>query len=57
MPTAKEVELNGVALGEMNKLLLKKLEELTLHLIEQQKQINEQGKLIKALQEKPSAKK
>ncbi|MCX2491847.1 hypothetical protein OQX63_00080 [Pedobacter sp. PF22-3] len=56
MPTAKEVEVNGVALGEMNKLLLKKVEELTLHLIEQQKQLNEQGKLIKVLQEKSSAK-
>jgi hypothetical protein len=57
MPTAKEVELNGVTLGEMNKLLLKKVEELTLHLIEQQKQLNEQGKLIKALQEKHSIEK
>ncbi|MBO9675242.1 MAG: hypothetical protein J7577_17475 [Sphingobacteriaceae bacterium] len=56
MPTAKEVEVNGIALGEMNKLLLKKMEELTLHLIEQQKQLNEQGKVIKALQEKSSAK-
>jgi len=56
IPTAKEVEVNGVALGEMNKLLLKKVEELTLHLIEQQKQLNEQGKLIKVLQEKSSAK-
>ncbi|MEQ9415269.1 MAG: hypothetical protein RIF39_15650, partial [Cyclobacteriaceae bacterium] len=30
MPSAKEVETNGVMLGEMNKLLLKKVEELTL---------------------------
>jgi hypothetical protein len=37
MPSAKEVELNGIALGEMNKLLLKKVEELTLHLISQHK--------------------
>ncbi|MBB6236406.1 hypothetical protein HDC90_001018 [Pedobacter sp. AK013] len=57
MPTAKEVEVNGIALGEINRLLLKKVEELTLHLIEQQKQLNEQGKVIKALQEKSSAKK
>jgi hypothetical protein len=33
MPSAKEAETNGVELGEMNKLLLKKVEELTLHLI------------------------
>jgi len=28
------MEANGVNLGEMNMLLLKKIEELTLHLIE-----------------------
>ncbi|SES20108.1 hypothetical protein [Pedobacter rhizosphaerae] len=40
IPSAKEVEINGVALGEMNKLLLKKVEELTLHLIEKDKQLS-----------------
>ncbi|MBO9675434.1 MAG: hypothetical protein J7577_18440 [Sphingobacteriaceae bacterium] len=35
MSSAREIETNGVALGEMNKLLLKKIEELTLHLIEE----------------------
>ncbi|WP_422360785.1 hypothetical protein [Reichenbachiella sp.] len=34
IPSAAEVEANGIALGEMNALLLKKIEELTLHLIE-----------------------
>jgi hypothetical protein len=34
VPSAKEVEKNGLELGEMNKILLKKIEELTLHLIE-----------------------
>lgn len=33
MPSAKEADVNGIELGEMNKLLLKKVEELTLHLI------------------------
>ncbi|AZI24051.1 hypothetical protein EA772_01335 [Pedobacter sp. G11] len=33
VPTAIEVEKNGVKLGEMNKVLLKKIEEITLHLI------------------------
>ena len=37
LPSAKEIEANGVQLGEMNRLLLQKIEELTLHLIEQQK--------------------
>ncbi|MEO9869315.1 hypothetical protein [Ekhidna sp.] len=36
VPSAKEMEANGVQLGEMNMLLLKKIEELTLHLIKQQ---------------------
>ncbi|MBB6498237.1 hypothetical protein [Pedobacter cryoconitis] len=49
MPSAKEVDANGIELGEMNKLLLKKIEELTLHLIDQQKTINKQGKQIEQL--------
>jgi len=35
IPSAAEVQANGVELGEMNKKLLQKIEELTLHLIEQ----------------------
>ncbi len=41
MPSAAEVEENGVDVGEMNKLLLQKVEELTLYVIDLQKQINE----------------
>jgi hypothetical protein len=37
MPSAAEVAKDGLNLGEMNKLLVKKVEELTLYLIEQQK--------------------
>ena len=40
VPSAKEMEANGVKLGEMNMLLLKKIEELTLYVIEQNKSIN-----------------
>lgn len=40
IPSAKEVEQNnGVELGEMNKQLLKKVEELTLYIIDQNKRI------------------
>jgi len=39
IPNAEEVEKEGLNLGEMNKLLLEKIEELTLHLIEQEKRI------------------
>lgn len=51
IPSAKEMEANGVAVGEMNMLLLKKIEELTLHTIEQQKMIEAQGAIIQELQE------
>ncbi len=40
IPTAQDVEKGGVDLGEMNMLLLKKVEELTLYIINQQKEIN-----------------
>jgi hypothetical protein len=40
VPSAKEMEKNGVQLGEMNMLLLKKIEELTLLMIKM-KQENE----------------
>jgi hypothetical protein len=36
MPSASEVAANGVLLGEMQVKLLLKIEELTLHVIEQQ---------------------
>jgi hypothetical protein len=41
IPTAKEVEENGVSLGEMQSKLLQKIEELTLYLVEQGKSIEE----------------
>ncbi len=39
IPSAAEVKDNGVDLGEMNAKLLQKIEELTLYLIEQNKEI------------------
>jgi len=39
IPSAKEVETNGIELGEMNKLLLQKVEELTLYVIELNKEL------------------
>lgn len=46
MPTAKEAERNGVDLGEMNRKLLQKVEELALHLIEKDKQIQKLEKRV-----------
>jgi hypothetical protein len=39
IPSAKEVEKNGIYLGEMNAKLLQKIEELTLYTIAQEKKI------------------
>lgn len=41
IPTAEEVVKEGISLGEMNAKLLKKIEEITLYLIEQSKDIKE----------------
>ncbi|WP_350284674.1 hypothetical protein [uncultured Croceitalea sp.] len=52
IPSAKEVAENGVQLGEMNKLLLEKIEELTLYLIDMKKENqNQQEQLIKMKEE------
>ena len=40
VPSAKEIEENGLSLKEMNLLLLEKIEELTLFTIQQQKEID-----------------
>ena len=39
VPSAKEVEANGLDLGDMEAILLKKVEELTLYMIEQNKRL------------------
>ncbi|WP_350284673.1 hypothetical protein [uncultured Croceitalea sp.] len=41
IPSAKEVAENGIQLGEMNKLLLEKIEELMLYTLQQEKKIQE----------------
>ncbi|UII22643.1 tail fiber protein [Fulvivirga ligni] len=52
VPSAKEMEAEGINVGEMNMLLLKKVEELTLHIIELKKQNDQQNKLIQKLLQK-----
>jgi len=52
VPSAKEMEANGINLSEMNMLLLKKVEELTLHLIQQESRIEKQQKEIDELKGK-----
>jgi hypothetical protein len=55
VPSAKQMEEEGLNLKEMNLLLLRKVEELTLHLIEQEKKIDELSK--RSVSPDPSGKK
>ncbi|MES2778349.1 MAG: hypothetical protein V4651_00490 [Bacteroidota bacterium] len=50
VPSAEEVVKNGVDMAEMDATLLKKVEELTLYMIEQNKQILEQNKRLEKLE-------
>jgi hypothetical protein len=52
IPTAKEVEENGVDVAAMNAKLLQKLEELTLYLIDQDKLLNVQKQKIAEQEQK-----
>ncbi len=61
MPSEAEAIKDGISLGEMNKKLLQKVEELTLYLIEKDKELKQQRvkdqqqeKRIKALEHKLS---
>jgi hypothetical protein len=45
LPSEREVDADGINLGEIVKLQIKKIEELTLYLIEKEKQISEQKKI------------
>ncbi|OOQ58323.1 hypothetical protein [Mucilaginibacter pedocola] len=50
VPTAEEVSTQGQDLGRINSVLLKKVEELTLYLIEKDRQMEEQKKINRSLQ-------
>lgn len=51
VPSAKEVEENGISLGEIAKIQQEKIEELTLYIIEQNKMNEKQTEEIKELKE------
>ncbi|WP_124557948.1 hypothetical protein [Pedobacter sp. KBW01] len=52
MPAAKEIETNGLVLGEVVKLQQKKIEELTLHLIEKDKELRKEKDKNKSLDDR-----
>lgn len=49
IPSGKEMEANGVDLGKMNMMLLRKIEELTLHLISVEERLQDQENTINTL--------
>jgi hypothetical protein len=49
VPSAKEIMDKGINIAEMDKKLLEKIEELTLYILQQQKQIESQQKQIDAI--------
>lgn len=51
VPSTKEVQTNGLDLGDGQAILLKKIEELTLYIIEQNKKLEEQEKRIQQLEQ------
>jgi hypothetical protein len=55
IPSEKEIAEKGLNLGEMNRLLTKKVEELTLYLIEKDSKDKEQAATIMRQQEKLEA--
>lgn len=55
VPSTEEAIKNGIELKEMNILLLKKVEELTLHLIDQNKQLTDQSSQLKKQNEEIEA--
>ncbi len=52
MPSAEEVDKNGIGIGELQIKQQEKIEELTLYIIEQQKQIDELKALVNELVKK-----
>lgn len=55
IPAADEVVKSGLGIGEMQNKLLQKIEELTLYVIEQNKQNKDQQKQIDELKEQLKA--
>ena len=49
VPSAEEMQKEGMAVGELNTKLLEKIEELTLYVIELKKENHKQNKLIQKL--------
>ncbi|MFM2393075.1 MAG: hypothetical protein RLZZ546_1057, partial [Bacteroidota bacterium] len=52
VPSAKEVKDNGILLGNMNKVLIEKIEELTLYILKQEEEMKSEKLKIKNLEDR-----
>ena len=52
VPSARQVEIEGISVGEMAKIQQEKIEELTLYIIQLNKKIEQQNKKIEILESK-----
>jgi len=52
IPSAKEIEKNGISLGDMNKRLMEKVEEMTLYIIQLKKENNATDERLKLIEAK-----
>ena len=50
IPSANEINTNGINVAEMNAALLEKIEQLHLYIIQQQNKIDQQDKNFQSLQ-------
>jgi len=56
VPSAAEMEKDGVSVGEMNMILLRKVEELTLYILDQDKKLNAVTEKLNLLQQQVNTK-
>ena len=47
IPSAEEVAKEGISIGEMQKMMMEKIEELTLYIIQQNKEIEALKTMVK----------
>ena len=56
IPAAAQIEKEGITLGDMNKRLMEKVEELTLYIIDLDKKNNALAEKMRKLENKVNAK-
>jgi hypothetical protein len=56
IPNAAQVEKEGISIGDMQKRLMEKIEELSLYMLQQQKQLDAQQQIINELTKSGAAK-